>query len=230
MRNELSSGVRLPSPPFCPSSNSALIQNCFQEKPQERPNFKLIKQAIQNAYVALISDDESTGATQGINSTPPVYLHLSPIGQTTSNEMMDRYKRVKNENKRKTYVLKPATRVVNNNCGQVELNPILSTATFTNVPDRYASLQHITSNITQPLESLQYSYNIMETTSIYKPISVKSSRYLKLSPASNELKSFYSYAGEDIWEKEDEELVEEREARTQSWNPLYMMQKLETRV
>jgi hypothetical protein len=110
-----------------------LLKACFQEKPEDRPNFKVIKQAIQHAYNEAIQHDECAQTTQGnILNSPLVYLQLAPIGQSTSNEMLERYKRMKNENKRTIFGLKTD-----------EINPIVSTISFgppplnsANVPDR----------------------------------------------------------------------------------------------
>ena len=121
-----------------------MLKACIQEKPEDKPNFKVIKQAIQHAYNEAIQHDECARTTQANNLNPPlVYLQLAPIGQSTSNEMLERYKRMKNENKRTIFGLKTDEMVPNDNCGQVELNPILSTVSFgppplnvTNVPDR----------------------------------------------------------------------------------------------
>ena len=143
LRNDLMSGIRLPSPEFCPSRILELIQHCFQQEPQGRPNFKMIKEAIQESYKSLVSKDDVFGARKGTHSTPTVYLHLSPIDQTTSNEMMERYRILKNENKKKTVILKTNEGLSKQESERVVLNPALSTASFTNIPDRYASLENI---------------------------------------------------------------------------------------
>jgi hypothetical protein len=74
--------------------------------------------------------------------------------------MMERYKRLKKENKRTIFGLSTDNMVINENCGQVELNPILATDSFgppprnvTNVPvvTKVVSYINIPSNLDQPL-------------------------------------------------------------------------------
>ena len=64
LHHELSQGIRLSSPEMCPNQIAILIQNCFLENPNDRPDFQKIKTFIREAYESLtivaadVVDDE----------------------------------------------------------------------------------------------------------------------------------------------------------------------------
>ena len=57
---DLSFGVRLPAPQFCPQSVSYLLKKCFVTEPDQRPDFKIIKALLEDAYRLLFKKKQST--------------------------------------------------------------------------------------------------------------------------------------------------------------------------
>ena len=53
---DLSFGVRLPEPKFCPEIIAGLMKTCFYEKPDKRPDFKATKITVLSAYNLLVSN------------------------------------------------------------------------------------------------------------------------------------------------------------------------------
>ena len=47
---ELSLGIRLPNPEFCPQPIATLLTRCFYAEPGQRPDFKEIKGDLESAY------------------------------------------------------------------------------------------------------------------------------------------------------------------------------------
>ena len=52
---DLSFGVRLPAPRFCPQPISYLLQKCFVTEPDQRPDFKVIKKFLEDVYRLLFT-------------------------------------------------------------------------------------------------------------------------------------------------------------------------------
>ena len=88
---ELSIGVRLPSPEFCPFPITALMKECFHADPNERPDFSTIKGGLQ-------TEDQDMNARAlsnsngGANETTPFYATL--INEINDNTMRSRYRAV----------------------------------------------------------------------------------------------------------------------------------------
>ena len=53
----LSSGIRLTSPAYAPSYISDHMQQCWKEKPDERPSFSSFLQTLENMYELKTSSD-----------------------------------------------------------------------------------------------------------------------------------------------------------------------------
>lgn len=79
---DLSFGVRLPTPKFCPKSITELLTKCFFERPNLRPNFKEIKSMLETAYTSLISKIKPIDASLSIKSS---------INEIKNNAMKIRY-------------------------------------------------------------------------------------------------------------------------------------------
>ena len=50
MVNDLTLGIRLPNPAFCPNAIAALLEACFRESPEKRPDFDEIKSKLNTAF------------------------------------------------------------------------------------------------------------------------------------------------------------------------------------
>ena len=50
MVNDLTLGIRLPSPAFCPKAIADLLETCFRESPEKRPDFDEIKSKVNTAF------------------------------------------------------------------------------------------------------------------------------------------------------------------------------------
>ena len=48
--NDLTLGIRLPNPAFCPNAIAALLETCFCESPEKRPDFDEIKSKLNTAF------------------------------------------------------------------------------------------------------------------------------------------------------------------------------------
>ena len=48
--NDLTLGIRLPNPAFCPNAIAALLETCFRESPEKRPDFDEIKSKLNTAF------------------------------------------------------------------------------------------------------------------------------------------------------------------------------------
>ena len=92
---DLSYGVRLPAPRFCPQPISDLINNCFYERPNLRPDFEQIKYAIESAYSTLISK------TIPINTSSDTKTWLN---EAKNNDMKIRYTSVLKGNSNEEYI------------------------------------------------------------------------------------------------------------------------------
>ena len=48
--NDLTLGIRLPNPAFCPNAIADLLETCFRESPEKRPDFDDIKSKLNTAF------------------------------------------------------------------------------------------------------------------------------------------------------------------------------------
>ena len=81
---DLTNGVRLPNPPFCPPPITSLLEKCFDEIPDKRPDFKVIKHYLDVIYTKL----DALPTSNGIK-----------IRKLENDEMKTRYTAVLHENK-----------------------------------------------------------------------------------------------------------------------------------
>ena len=80
---ELSIGIRLPDPEFCPRTIQSLLKNCFYAEPSQRPDFKEIKDALEASYHDMIAHANSNVNFAG-NETHSLYmLPISPMNDKT---------------------------------------------------------------------------------------------------------------------------------------------------
>ena len=61
---DLSFGVRLPAPKFCPQSISYLLKKCFVTEPDQRLNFRIMKVFLEDAYRLLFNKKQSAETVQ----------------------------------------------------------------------------------------------------------------------------------------------------------------------
>ena len=92
---ELSYGVRLPNPTFCPQSIQNLIKTCFYEAPEKRPTFNQIKVALKMAFNKIMNDASSNSKTNEETKDPYIY-HLAM--DKDNNKMKSRYKLIQKGN------------------------------------------------------------------------------------------------------------------------------------
>lgn len=93
---ELSVGIRLPNPNFCPPSISTMLRKCFHNDPTERPDFKEIRDNLQVTFNAMREkalqdrlNDKKAGSQ----------IYTIPINNTIDNTMRSRYTVIKKANK-----------------------------------------------------------------------------------------------------------------------------------
>ena len=93
---ELSVGVRLPNPENCPPSISKMLRKCFQNDPNERPDFKEIRDDVQ---FGLDSMREEIVQDRLNNKRAESQLYSLPINKTIDNTMRSRYTSIKKANR-----------------------------------------------------------------------------------------------------------------------------------
>ena len=94
---DLSYGIRLPNPAFCPQSITTIIESCFYESPESRPDFEEIKHCLTDAYNKIPSQLQSKGCTTGNNIQPISNIAANPMKHNT---MKTRYNSLLQENKK----------------------------------------------------------------------------------------------------------------------------------
>ena len=101
----MSYGIRLPNPISCPICIKKLLERCFYEAPDDRPDFKEIKLYIRTSFNAIYVDYQSQnkrGEDQNVTGLE--------ICNSTNNEMKTRYTKVLQQNMKrneKNYAVKP---------------------------------------------------------------------------------------------------------------------------
>ena len=96
LRFELCSGIRLQNPEFCPQTIRPLLQACFYADPQERPNFRQIKENLQDSYQTLLRV-QKINAKMTVKQPP---LYMVPVNSENDNIMRTRYLTMKHENQK----------------------------------------------------------------------------------------------------------------------------------
>ena len=91
---DLSFGVRLPAPKFCPQSISYLLKKCFVTEPDQRPDFKIIKAFLEDAYRLLFNKKQSAEKHCDGSQLPK-----QSLGELQGETMKNRYVAVLKGNK-----------------------------------------------------------------------------------------------------------------------------------
>ena len=93
---DLSFGIRLPKPIFCPSPIGNLMNQCFYENPSKRPNFKTIKVFLKDAFNQMMNDANTNSKTcqNGIEQE----VQYIEINKLMDDKMKSRYKAIKETN------------------------------------------------------------------------------------------------------------------------------------
>ena len=101
---DLSYGIRLPNPISCPICIKKLLERCFYEAPDDRPDFKEIKLYIRTSFNTIYVEYQSQnkrGKDENVTGLG--------ICDSTNNEMKTRYTKVLQENMKrnvKNYAVK----------------------------------------------------------------------------------------------------------------------------
>ena len=90
--NDLTLGIRLPNPAFCPKAIADLIETCFRESPEKRPDFDEIKSKLNTAFNRILLKNK-TRADVAKND-----YHL--VNFNRSAKMQSQYITLIKENKR----------------------------------------------------------------------------------------------------------------------------------
>ena len=88
MVNDLSVGIRLEKPKYCPQPIIELLDKCFLESPERRPDFEEIKSNLHTAYnslIAQIQPDRKTICEENADACP------FPKINSVDNSMQCRY-------------------------------------------------------------------------------------------------------------------------------------------
>ena len=98
---DLSFGIRLPNPTFCPHQIASLIKKCFYESPNKRPNFKEIKTSLKSAFNKLMKVANSNivvNKKDTENENKGEYYSLGISKLSSSSDMKFRYTAIKKAN------------------------------------------------------------------------------------------------------------------------------------
>ena len=162
---ELSIGIRLPNPQFCPQQIGTLLKHCFHEKPNERPNFRKIKGHLEAADKNLIAQ---------------VTL-IDAINKMKDNTMGSLYANIKtgdqNHKKRKSFAKNNETLIgIDKSFPTVEYISLENVDTLGSEQELYHECQGEVHGELRKLRTVEKTYK-------------------QFYPASNVLKRFYSYPG-----------------------------------
>ena len=163
-----------------------MIQTCFLKEPNQRPDFKEIKETLHVEYKALLATAQSDANTN-LNEGENPYVSMIPINKIMDNKMKDRYLDMQMGNKEHNY-----TNI--DEMGDeklIEQNQRLSAT-------KYISLEHITELDTNPdflLDCRSASVSLL--TGEYsddKKFSPDSRAYKYVPSASKSLRTFDGYS------------------------------------
>ena len=93
---ELSVGVRLTNPEFCPPSISTMLRKCFHDDPNERPDFKEIRDNAQFTFNSMLKEVRQDRMN---NQMAGSQLFSLPINNPIDTTMRSRYTSIKKANK-----------------------------------------------------------------------------------------------------------------------------------
>ena len=92
---DLSFGIRLPEPRFCPKTIAHLLTTCFYERPDKRPDFKAIKVTITAAYNQFVTNSQYIEKSLKVNEQNKPQPSINEI---KNHDMKNRYAIVLNGN------------------------------------------------------------------------------------------------------------------------------------
>ena len=94
---DLSFGIRLPSPTFCPLPIANLINQCFYENPSKRPNFEEMKVFLKEAFNQMMKEANKRLAThQNRIKRQEDYIEINKL---KDDKMKSRYKAINETNR-----------------------------------------------------------------------------------------------------------------------------------
>ena len=94
--NDLTLGIRLPNPAFCPKAIADLLETCFRESPEKRPDFDEIKSKLNTAFNRILLKNK-TRADVVKND-----YHL--VNFNRSAKMQSQYSTLIKENRREYFI------------------------------------------------------------------------------------------------------------------------------
>ena len=95
---DLSIGIRLPNPTFCPQQIASMIKKCFHESPNKRPNFKEIKTSLKSDFAELMKVSSSNLLVNTENEHKGTYYALGISKLSSSSDMKFRYTSIQKAN------------------------------------------------------------------------------------------------------------------------------------
>ena len=149
---ELSFGIRLPNPNFCPETIANLLRKCFYDAPNKRPDFLEIKKELQAAYHVLINLNNSN------SNVTDKYTHPITLSNTMNGLMEARYLDMKSSNKRHDSV----PQIVSNVYTTAEASKNVTDGDNVSISLKYASLLEI-SKFGLPSENSKPFKDIIKT-------------------------------------------------------------------
>ena len=94
---DLSYGIRLPTPKFCPPPIANLVKECFYENPDLRPDFKNITNTLEILFEELMARHYKKRKASDKTARPSDY---HPINTMKNNVMKSRYAKIVGGNKK----------------------------------------------------------------------------------------------------------------------------------
>ena len=103
LRHELTQGIRLPNPEFCPGQITEIIKRCFFENPNDRPDFKEIKSLIEAGYGFLFEKHAQANKEIVENEEKEELLceNTVTLQAPKDDKMKERYLDMRRENKKR---------------------------------------------------------------------------------------------------------------------------------
>ena len=94
---ELSQGIRLSDHPSCPERICHLIHTCFLANPSHRPDFRLLKEALQSACDDLVGNVNSNKVQHKTAVVDP-YTTTMSLKDMKNNDMKEKYMQIQMAN------------------------------------------------------------------------------------------------------------------------------------
>ena len=184
--HELSIGIRLPSPEFCPQPIATLMKHCFYADPYRRPDFTKIKGDLESAHNDLMGRDNSNVNVTGNEGYESYALAISTMNDNT---MKSRYDAIKSGNQKqeacKSLVEEDQTLIEASKC-----SPEVNYLTVENIVTLGSQQELSLDCQTEVTDKLPFDY------SNFGKLPEVNKTYKHLFYASNELRRYYSCSGE----------------------------------